>query len=184
MFDAWKKIHYSGKVGDLVRIPCKLNGSLTERYSSLLVAVGGKGGWRKDRNGLVPCQYFGLWPVEDNTEFSYNSGYTATYQGNNKYSVSADKKYFQDFMALKITVGTNEDVAFNPRSNINRWLKAISFTPRGFWFWILSIALSLPLVGLPLLFGCFYRLVKSFVAKSCLKKAKKSYKEKGKVVIF
>lgn len=43
MFDALKKIHYSGKRGDLVRIPCKRKGTRTDRQESLILAVAGKG---------------------------------------------------------------------------------------------------------------------------------------------
>lgn len=77
-------------------------------------------------------------------------------------------------MSLAIEAGASEEVANDKKSNINRWLRAISWTPRRFWFWILSILLSCVIVGLPLWVGCVYRLVMSRVADSCLSKAQKS----------
>lgn len=184
MFDAWKKIEYTGKVDDIVRIPCRMNGNLTDRNDKLIISTCGKGGWKKDRNGYVPANYFGLHPTKDKSESSYTSGYTATHSGGNRYSISEDKQYFQEYFALKIFVGAPEEVAANPKSNVNKWLRAISFTKRDLWFWVLSIVLCLGLVGIPMLCGCVYRLYQSFVAKSCMRKAKKSFKEKGKIVVF
>ena len=186
MFDAWKHITYTGKVGDIVRIPCKQNGTPSSRAGALYEAIGGKGGWRKDKNGMVPCQYFGLWPVDDASESSFTSGYTATYEGNNKYTVSENNKVYSDYLALKIYVGANSSIdAQNPKSNVNRWLKAISFTPHSELFWIFSVITSLFVVGLPFLFSCFFRLAMKFRAKSCLKKAKAAYKEhNNQVFVF
>ena len=186
MFEAWKKIHYSGIKGDIVRIPDKMKGNLTDRNVGLIVATMGKDPSHKDKNGMRPCEYFGMFPVKDKSESTYVSGYTATQvaAGSDKYRVTADKEYHSEYFALKIDVGASEEIANNPKSNVNRWLKAISFVPRGFWFWIFSIATSFVIVGIPLLVGCFVRLVHRFIAKSCLAKAKKSYKKEGRVVVF
>ena len=185
MFDSFKKIYYSGKVGDLVRIPCKTRGQVSDRQAALILAVSGLGkSVGRDQNGFLKCNYFGLVPVKNESEYSYTSGYTATQSGSNTYSIREKKSYHGDYMSLAIDVGASEEVANNKKSNINRWLHAISWTPRGFWFWILSLLLSCAIVGLPLLIGCVYRLVMSCVAKSCLSKAKKSYKKNGKVIVF
>lgn len=184
MFDAWKKIYYSGVKGDVVRIPCKENGKITDREAGLIRAVATKHPGRKDKNGMKPHDYFGLYPTEDKSESSYVSGHTAVATGNDTYRIKEEKKYYMEYFALRIDVGTTEEIAKNPKSNINRWLKAISFVPRGFWFWIMSIILSFAIVGIPLLVGCFIRLYFSFVAKSCLAKAKRKYKQEGRVVVF
>ena len=186
MFEAWKKIYYSGKRGDIVRIPNKMKGTLTDRNSGLIIATMGKNPSHKDRNGMRPCEYLGFWPTKDKSESSYVSGYTATQvaSGSNKYRIKAEKSYHSEAFALEIIVGCSEEVAANPKSNVNRWLRAISFVPRGFWFWIMSIILSCAIVGIPLLVGCFIRLVNSFIAKSCLAKAKRRYKKEGRVVVF
>lgn len=185
MFEAFKKIYYSGKVGDLVKIPCKERGEVSGRQYKLIQAVSciGKHVGR-DQNGFLKCNYFGLAPAQDSSSYSYTSGYTATSTGNGSYNVKANKSYHQDYFAMAIEVGASEEVANDKKSNINRWLRAISWTPRGFWFWIMSILLSCVIVGLPLLVGCVYRFIMSCVAKSCLSKAKKSYKKNGKVIVF
>ena len=185
MFEAFKKIHYSGKVGDLVRIPCKERGGVSGREAALILAVSGNGKHvGRDKNGFFKCNYFGLEPAKDSSSYSYTSGYTATSTGGGNYSVKADKSYYQDYFALLINIGTTEEVANDKKSNVNKWLRAISWTPRGFWFWIMSVLLSCIIVGLPLLVGCVYRLVMSCVARSCLSKAKKSYKKNGKVIVL
>ncbi|MBQ9756297.1 MAG: hypothetical protein IJV99_01730 [Clostridia bacterium] len=186
MFDAWKKIYYSGVQGDIVRIPNKMKGSVTDRDAGLMIATMGKNPSHKDKNGMRPCEYFGLWPTKDKSESSYVSGYTATQvsSGSEKYRITANKEYHSEYFALEIFQGCSEDIAKNPKSNVNRWLKAISFVPRGFWFWIMSIALSCVIVGIPLLVGCIIRFVQSRIAKSCLRKAKKSYKKEGRIVVF
>lgn len=122
----------------------------------------------------MKCNYFGLYPVDDESEYTYTSGCTATQSGNGTYSINENKNYYGDYMSLAIEAGASEEVANDKKSNINRWLRAISWTPRRFWFWILSILLSCVIVGLPLWVGCVYRLVMSRVADSCLSKAKKS----------
>ncbi len=186
MFDAWKKIYYSGIKGDVVRIPNKMKGGLTDRNSGLIIATMGKNPSHKDRNGMRPCEYFGLFPTKDKSESSYVSGYTATQvaAGSDRYRISENKAYYSEYFGLEIWQGASEEVANDPKSNINRWLRAISFVPRGFWFWILSIALSFVIVGIPLLIGCVIRLVNFFIAKSCLAKAKRRYKKEGRVVVF
>ena len=186
MFEAFRKIYYSGKVGDLVRIPCKTRGEHpSNRECALIRAFAGNGRHvGKDRNDMFKCNYFGLSPAKDNSEYSYTSGYTATSSGGGSYRVTANKSYHMDYFALNIDVGASEEVANNKNSNINKYLHAVSWTPRGFWFWIMSVILSCVIVGLPLLVGCVYRLVMSCVARSCLSKAKKSYKQNGKVIVF
>ncbi len=186
MFEAWKKIHYSGVKGDVVRIPDKMKGKLTDRNVGLIVATMGKDPSHKDRNGMRPCEYFGLFPIKDKSESTYVSGYTATQvaAGSDKYKISADKKYHSEYFALEIFVGASEEVAQNPKSNVNRWLKNISFIPRGRWFWIFSLISSCFVVGLPLLAGCIHRFVRHRIAKSCLRKAKKAYKKEGHIVVF
>ncbi len=185
MFESFKKIYYSGIKGDIVRIPNKQRGEhVTDRTVELIKALAGKHPSQRDKNGYIPCNYFGLHPIQDETEYSYTSSYTATSNGNGSYNVKGNKTYNGDYMALEICVGASEEVAKNKKSNINRYLRAISWTPRSFWFWILSIVLSFAIVGLPLLVGCFYRLIMSFVAKSCVSKAQKSYKKNNKIIVF
>ncbi|MGN1052509.1 MAG: hypothetical protein ACI4SH_03865 [Candidatus Scatosoma sp.] len=186
MLEAFKKIYYSGKAGDLVRIPCKVRGEApSSRNIALLKAFLGKGNtFGKDKNNMYKCDYFGLAPVKDDSKYSYTSSYSATSTGGGNYRVKANKTYHMDYFALRIDVGASEEVAKNKKSNINKYLHAVSWYPRGFWFWIMSIVLSFGIVGLPLLAGCIYRLVMSFVAKRCLSKAKKSYKKNGKVIVF
>lgn len=186
MFEAFKKIDYSGKIGDLVRIPCKTRGETpSNRQAALMLAFAGKGRHiGKDKNNMFKCNYFGLSPAKDDSEYKYTSGYTATSTGGGNYRVKANKTYHMDYFALRIDVGASEEVAKNKKSNINKYLHAVSWYPRSFWFWIMSIILSCAIVGLPLLVGCFYRFIMSFVAKKCLSKAKKSYKKNGKVIVF
>lgn len=184
MFEAWKKIHYSGRVGDLVRIPNKMKGNLTDRNTGLIIATMTKHPNHKDKNGMHPCDYFGLWPTKDKSESDYVSGYTATQVSSDKYRIKADKSYHAEYFALEIYVGAPEEVAMNKKSNINKWLRAISFVPRGFWFWIMSIILCFAIIGIPLLVGCVIRLVHWFIAKNCLAKAKRRYKKEGRVVVF
>lgn len=186
MFEAFRKIYYSGKAGDLVRIPCKTRGeTLSNREHALMLAFAGKGkSVGRDKNNMLKCHYFGLAPAKDDSEYSYTSSYSATSTGGGNYRVKANKTYHMDYFALRIDVGASEEVAKNKKSNINKYLHAVSWYPRGFWFWIMSIVLSFGIVGLPLLGGCFYRLAMSFVAKRCLSKAKKSYKKNGKVIVF
>ncbi len=184
MFDSFKKIYYSGKEGDIVQIPCKLKGNITQRHDRLITAIGGKDGWNKDRNGYIPANYFGLHPIKDASERTIKDGYEATYEGSGTFNVKERTSYYQECLSLEIFVGCSEDVANNPKSNVNKWLKAISWTPRSSGFWILSIILCPAVVGIPLLVGCFYRLVMRMVAKQYLKKAKKAFKKNGKIVVF
>lgn len=185
MFEAFKKIEYSGIKGDIVRIPNKERGEhVTDRTAGLIKALAGKHGWDKDKNGYITCNYFGLNPIKDKSAYSYTSSYTATNVGGGDYSVKGNKTYHGDFMALEIFVGSSEEVAKNKKSNVNRYLRAITWTPRSFGFWLLSIITSCVIVGLPLLVGCFYRAIMSAVAKSCVKKAKKSFKKNNKIIVF
>ena len=185
MFEAFKKIYYSGVKGDIVRIPNKERGErVSDRTAGLIKALEGKHPNDRDKNGYMPCNYFGLNPVKDKTAYSYTSSYTATYAGGGDYKVKGNKTYHGDYMALEICVGASEEVAKNKKSNVNRYLRAITWTPRSFGFWLLSIITSCVIVGLPLLVGCFYRAIMSAVAKSCVKKAKKSFKKNNKIIVF
>lgn len=185
MFESFKKIYYSGVKGDIVRIPNKERGEhVTDRTAKLIKAVAGKHPNERDRNGYIPCNYFGLNPVKDKTAFSYTSSYTATNIGGENYNVKGNKSYHGDYMAFEIFVGAPEEVAKNKSSNVNKYLRAISWTPRSFGFWIFSILTSCIIVGLPLLVGCVYRSIMSIVAKKCLKKAKKSFKKNNKIIVF
>ena len=185
MFEAFQKIDYSGVKGDIVRIPNKQKGEhISGRTVGLIKAVSGKHPNQTDKNGYIPCNYFGLHPTKDKTESSYTSGYTATHVGGGEYRVKGNKAYYGQYMALEIFVGAPEEVAKNKKSNVNRYLRAINWTPRSFGFWILSILSSCVIVGLPLLVGCFYRLAMSMVAKKCLAKAKKSFKKNQKIIVF
>lgn len=188
MFEAWKKFKYSGIKGDIVRIPDKMNGNsnITDRHAGLIIATMGKNPTHKDKNGMRPCEYFGLFPIKDKSESTYVSGYTATQVavGSDKYKITADKKHHSEYFALEIFEGASEEVANNPKSNVNRWLRAITFVPRGFWFWVFSIVASCFVVGIPLLVGCIIRFVKHRIAKSCLAKAKRRFKKEGRIVVF
>jgi hypothetical protein len=116
------KVEYSGRVGDLVRIPCKQNssnilftgaGKAIEIYQALL-------GSKKERNrtGMSNMAYFGLTSATDSTEVSYTSGYTATHVGNGNYRVKEDKHHEGEFIAMEIIVGAAQEVAENKKSNI------------------------------------------------------------------
>ena len=63
MFESFKKIYYSGIKGDIVRIPNKQRGEhVTDRTAELIKALAGKHPNQRDKNGYMPCNYFGLLP--------------------------------------------------------------------------------------------------------------------------
>ena len=183
-----KKIEYSGKVGDIVRIPCKQNssnilftgaGKAIEIYEALL-------GSKKERRrtGMANMDYFGLTSATDSTEVSYSSGYTATHVGNGNYHVKENKHHEGEYIAMEIIVGASPEVAENKKSNVNKWIRAVAKPKRGFWWWVFGIVTTPIVIGIFMLVDAFYRLGLSFVKNSCLRKAKKSYKKNGKVIVF
>lgn len=182
------KIAYTGVVGDIVRIPCRTNssnlfltgsGKAIKIYEALL-------GKKRERNrtGMTNMAYFGFTSAQDSSEVSYQSGYTATYAGGNTYNVKANVHHEGDFIAMEIVQGASPEVANDKRSNVNKWLRAVSKPKRGLAWWVVGVVTSPFIVGLLMLASAIYRLGLSFVGKSCLKKAKRSYRKNKTVVVF
>ena len=184
-----ERIYYSGVVGDIVRIPCKVNtrniiANGTEKEFKILTALMGP---KKQRNktGIWNMDYFGFTNMKDASDVKYHDGYTATYAGNNTYNVKENVNRGSDFIAMKIVVGCAPEIAENPKSNVNKWIHAVSKPTRGKMWWIVGLLTSIVGVGLIMLGDAIYRLHLNSVKKSCLKKAKKEYKKNGnQVVVF
>lgn len=182
------KIVYTGKLGDIVRIPCRTNssklffkgnGKAIKIYEALL----GKK-HERNRTGMTNMEYFGLTSAKDASEVSYTTGYTATHAYGNTYNVKANVHSEGDFIAMEIIEGASSEVANDKKSNVNKWLNAVSKPTRGFTWWLVGVVTSPFVIGLLMLASAVYRVGLSFVKKSCLKKAKRSYKKNKKVIVF
>ena len=114
----------------------------------------------------------------------YTSGDTATSTGGGQYSVKANRTHFGDAIALKVVVGTDEKVAKDKKSNVNKWLRAVSKPARGFWYHIFGLLTTPIIIGSFMLGSAIYRDYLNVVRKSCVKKAKKTYKMCEEVVVF
>lgn len=186
-FINFKRPYYSGEEGDLVRIPCKTDsGNIiftgTGKSIAIYESLMGKKA-KKDRNKMWPMHYFGFIPAKDETEYTYRRGYTATHVGNGTYSVNPNDYSKGEYIAMEIAIGASEDVAMNPKSNVNKWLKAVAKPPRGLLYWLIGIVTTPFVIGAFMLVDAFYRLGLNFSKKKCLKKAKKSYKQNGNTVV-
>lgn len=102
------EMNYTGKVGSVVRIPCKRNSDkwffngTGKEYKILKALMGGK------HKKPMDMFCFGFQPTDDETEGSYTSGYTATSTGGGQYSAKANRTHFGDAIALKVVVGADE----------------------------------------------------------------------------
>ena len=178
------EMNYTGKVGSVVRIPCKRNSDkwffngTGKEYKILKALMGGR-----DKKPM-DMFYFGFQPTDDESEGSYTSGYTATSTGGGQYSVKANRTHFGDAIALKVVVGTDEKVAKDKKSNVNKWLRAVSKPARGFWYHIFGLLTTPIIIGFFMLGSAIYRDYLNVVRKSCVKKAKKTYKMCEEVVVF
>ncbi len=180
------KMVYTGEVGSVVRIPCKNNSDNliftgTTKSIKILEALMGK---HHKKGQMLDMEYFGFLPTDDVSESNYTSGYTATHIGGGNYSIKEKRHSSGDAYAMEVVVGADPEVAANKKSNVNKWLRGVAKPARGFWWFVFSIILSPFIVGLIMLGDFFYRLHLSFVRKSCLRKAKKSYKQNGRVIVF
>lgn len=180
------KMVYTGEVGSIVRIPCKSNsenilftgtGKSIKIYKALL-------GNRHGKNTKAIMTYFGFCSATDESEASYTKNYTATYTGNGRYRVDANKHSFGDAIAMQVVVGCEPAVAADKNSNVNKWLNAVSKPTRGLIWWIAGILTSVVGIGFVMLASAIYRVYLSFVRRSCVKKAKESYRKNGKVIVF
>ena len=180
------KTEYTGEVGSIVRIPCKNNsdniiftgtGKSIKIYEALL-------GKHRKKGAPTIMSYFGFCSATDESESSYTKGYTATYNGNGSYRVDERKHSSGDAIAMEVVVGCTPEVAANKMSNVNKWLRAVAKPTRGLLWWIVGIITSPVIIGLLMLASAIYRLYLSFVRKSCVRKAKASYKKNGKVIVF
>ena len=180
------KMVYTGEVGSIVRIPCKNNSDniiFTGTTKSIKVyeALQGK---RHKKGTMFDMEYFGFIPAKDVSQSSYTKGYTATEVGNGKYRVDERRHSSGDAIAMEVLVGASKEVVENKKSNVNKWLKGVQKPTRGFFWWLIGI-ITIPLViGLIMLGDAIYRLHLSTVRKACVRKAKKSYKQNGYVIVF
>lgn len=177
-------MEYTGKVGSVVRIPCRrdsdkifFNGTNKE-YKILKALMGGK------HKKPMDMFYFGLKPTSDESEGSYTSGYTATDAGSGRYRVTANRTHFGDAIALKVVVGADQKVAEDKKSNVNKWLRAVSKPKRGFIYRVVGLITTPIIIGFFMLGSVIYRDYLNIVRKSCVKKAKKTYKLCEEVVVF
>ena len=180
------KMEYTGEVGSIVRIPCKNNSDnmiFTGASKSIKIYEALQGKHHKKGTPFI-MEYFGFIPAKDVSESSYTSGYTATYTGNGKYRLSENKHSSGDAIAMEVYVGASKEVVENKKSNVNRWLRAVAKPTRGLGYLLLGILLSPVVIGLFMIGDFFYRFGLSFVRKSCVRKAKKSYKKNGGVIVF
>lgn len=185
LFDRVKMV-YTGEEGSIVRIPCKTNSDNliftgTSKEIKILEAIMGK----HHRKGTpFDMEYFGFIPAKDVSQSSYKSGYTATHVGNGNYRVDERRHSSGDAVAMEVYVGAKPEVVLDKKSNVNKWLKAVSHPTRGLLWWITGIITSPFVIGLLMLGSAFYRLYLSFVRKSCVRKAKKSYKKNNGIIVF
>ena len=122
--------------------------------------------------------------AKDTSSVSYTTGYTATHTYGNNYSVKENKHSEGDFIAMKVVVGADPAVVQDKKSNVNKWIKAVSKPTRSLGWWIVGILTSPISIGLFMIADGIYRIGLSHVKKSCLRKAKKSYKKNGKIIVF
>ncbi len=180
------KMEYTGEVGSIVRIPCKTNSDNliftgTGKHIKVLEGVMGK----HHRKGTpFDMEYFGFIPAKDVSESSYSQGYTATHVGNGNYRVDERRHSSGDAVAMEVYVGAKPEVVNDKKSNVNKWLKAVAHPTRGLLWWILGIVTTPVIIGLFMLGDAIYRLYLSFVRKSCVRKAKKSYKKNNGIIVF
>ena len=180
------KLEYTGEVGSIVRIPCKNNSDNliftgTGKYIKVLEALMGK---HHRKGTMFDMEYFGLIPAKDVSESSYTKGYTATYTGGGKYRLDERKHSSSDAVAVEVYVGASPEVANNKKSNVNKYLRAVAKPTRGLGYLLLGIITSPFIIGLFMIADFFYRFGLSFVRKSCVRKAKKSYKKNKSVIVF
>ena len=120
--------------------------------------------------------------------FAYNTLITLRYKSeaplSGRYRVDERKHSSGDAIAMEVVVGCSPEVAANKKSNVNKWLRAVAKPTRGLLWWIVGIITSPFIIGLLILASAIYRLYLSFVRQSCVRKAKASYKENGKVIVF
>lgn len=180
------KVVYTGKEGSIVRIPCKNNSDnliFTGASKSIKIYEALQGKHHK-KGTPFDMEYFGFRPAKDVSESRYTSGYTATHVGNGNYRVDERRHSSGDAIAMEVYVGASQEVVDNKKSNVNKWLRSVAKPTRGFFWWILGIVTSPFIIGLLMLGSAIYRKYLSFVRKSCVRKAKKSYKRKGYVEVF
>lgn len=184
-----EKIVYTGVVGDIVRIPCRVNTrnlffTGTDKEIKVLEALMGP---KKERNrtGIWNLEYFGFTNMKDSSHVTHHDGYTATYAGGDTYNVKANINSESDYISMRVVVGCAPEIAQNPKSNVNKWINAVSKPTRSKSWWIIGLLTSIVGIGLFMLGNAIYRLYLNSVKKSCLKKAKKAYKKNGnQVVVF
>ena len=183
-----EKIVYTGTVGEIVRIPCRHNSSKliftgTDKEIKILEALMGPK-HERNRNNMWNMDYFGFTNMKDASSVSYTTGYTATHTYGNNYTIKENKHSESDYISMKVVVGADTEVAQNKKSNVNKWINAVSKPTRTLGWWIVGILTSPIIVGLFMLVDVIHRLYLNSVKNSCLRKAKKSYKKNGKVIVF
>ena len=180
------KLEYTGEVGSIVRIPCKNNSDNliftgTSKTIKIYEAIQGK----HHRKGTpFDMEYFGFIPAKDVSQSNYTSGYTATHTGNGNYRVDERRHSSGEAIAMEVYVGASPEVVADKKSNVNKWLRAVAKHTRGFFWWVIGIVTSPFIIGLLMLGSAIYRKYLSFVRKSCVRKAKKSYKQNNKIIVF
>lgn len=178
------KMEYTGKVGSVVRIPCCRNSDKLffngtgKEYKILKALMGGR------HKKPMDMFYFGFKPTDDASEGSYTSGYTATDAGNGRYRVKENRTHFGDAIALKVVVGADQKVAEDKKSNVNKWLRAVSKPTGGFMYRVAGLITTPIIIGFFMLGSAIYRDYLNLVRKSCVRKAKKTYKLCEEVVVF
>ena len=185
LFDRVKTV-YTGEVGSIVRIPCKNNSD------NLIFTGAGKAikiyealqGKHHKKGTRFDMEYFGFFPATDVSESHYKSGYTATHTGNGNYRLKENTHSSGDAIAMEVVVGASPEVVANKKSNVNKWLHAVCRPTRGFLWWLVGLV-STPIgIGFLMLGNAIYRVGLSHVRKSCVRKAKKSYKQNKGIIVF
>ena len=186
LFDRVKLV-YTGEEGSIVRIPCRNNSDnliFTGAGKAIKIYEALQGKHHRKGTPFV-MEYFGFRPAKDVSDSDYRTGYTATHTGNGNYRIKENRHSSSDAIAMEVYVGASPEVVADKKSNVNKWLRSVAKPTRGLMWWLIGLV-TIPAFGFGLLMlgNAIYRKYLAIVRKSCVRKAKKSYKQKGYVEVF